>query len=614
MYIAMMLVLGAAVVALIAGASDRPARADAATARSALKPVGSCDGLRSYLRRHGARSAPPIPVAGIGAEAAPLAEDAAASAGTGQPTNVQEPGVDEPDIVKSAGSTLFTVEGHVLRAVDTSGDAPALTDSIQLPRGAGDDARVSDYRLLVAGDRLLAIGSSYGYAVPVASGDVGVATDVAYPVQPRTLIAEVDISDPAAMTISRTMTYDGSFVSGRLTGSTARLVSSSYPVAGPARAGNGRALVPQATVRDRSTGGRRTGRLLGCGDVRRPSRFAGAGMLTVLTIDLRRGLPAVDADAVLTDGQIVYASTTALYVATERWTGDADPAGSQVRTEIHRFDTTDPDATEYVASGAVTGHMLSQWSMSERDGLLRVASTATPPWDTAGEQQGASESFVTVLAPDGDRLRPVGRVGGLGRGEQVYAVRFIGEAGYVVTFRQVDPLYVLDLADPTHPRVTGELKIPGYSAYLHPVGPGLLLGVGREASASGATSGMQASLFDVSDPAHPVPLDREPFGASSSSEVEFDHHAFSWFADSGLGMLPVDSFAGGRERHLAVGLRVTAGSTDPLGRVARLAAGNSYRSQIRRTVELGGRVYTVAANGVGAYDAATLTPIGSLHF
>src|SRR5262245_34126177 len=91
--------------ALLGGSG--PDRADAATTRPALKPVGSCGGLRSYLRRHGARSAPPMPVAGIGAEAAPLAEDAAATGGTGQPTNVQEPGVDEPDIVKSAGSILF---------------------------------------------------------------------------------------------------------------------------------------------------------------------------------------------------------------------------------------------------------------------------------------------------------------------------------------------------------------------------------------------------------------------------------------------------------------------------------------------------------------------------
>ena len=614
LYIAAVLALGAVAVAVIAGGAGPSAEAHAGPRPPQLSSVGSCDGLRSYLRRHGARSTPPIPAVGVGATAAPLAEDGAAPGGTERPTNVQEAGVDEPDIVKIAGSTLFTVDGHLLRAVDTAGEAPTISDSLELPRRAGPGGRVADYQLLVSGDRLLAIGTSYGYGVAVDGGEVGAATDIAYPVQPRTVIAEVDVSNPTAMEITRTMAYDGSFVSARLTGSTARLVSSSYPAAGPARSGHGRALMPEATVRDRATGARRTGPLFGCGAVRRPSRYAGTGMLTVLTIDLRRGLPAVDADAVLTDGELVYASTTALYVATERWTGGADPAGSQVRTQIHRFATTDPDSTDYVASGAVTGYMLSQWSMSEQDGVLRVASTTSPPWDEAGRQVGASESLVTVLAPDGDRLRAVGRVGGLGSGEQVYAVRFIGDTGYVVTFRQVDPLYVLDLADPTHPRVTGELKIPGYSAYLHPVGPGLLLGVGREASGTGATGGVQASLFDVADPAHPVRLDHEPFGDASSSEVEFDHHAFSWFADSDLAMLPIDAYGGGREHHLAVGLRVSPGSADPLGRVAKLAAASSYRSQIRRTVELSDRVYTVAANGIGVFDGATLQRVAALAY
>ncbi len=172
-------------------------------------------------------------------------------------------------------------------------------------------------------------------------------------------------------------------------------------------------------------------------------------------------------------------------------------------TEIHRFDVSDPDETAYTGSGAVDGYMLSQWSMSEHEGILRVASTTSPPFDPTGEQQGESESYVTALATTGEKLTRVGRVGGLGRTEQIYAVRFMGDVGYVVTFRQTDPLYTLDLSDPTEPRVVGELKIPGYSAYLHPVGEGLLLGVGQDADASGQTQGLQASLFDVSDPAEP---------------------------------------------------------------------------------------------------------------
>ena len=236
LYVAVVLALGAVAVALIAGAAGPAAEAQAGPRAPHLSAVGSCDGLRSYLRRHGARSSPPIPAVGVGAAAAPLAEDAAAPGGTEQPTNVQEAGVDEPDIVKTAGSTLFTVDGHLLRAVDAAGDAPTLSDSVELPRKAGQGGRVADYQLLVAGDRLLAIGTSYGYGIAVDGGDVGVATDIAYPVQPTTVIAEIDVSNPAAMEITRTMAYDGSFVSARLTGSTVAPGELELPGRRPGRA------------------------------------------------------------------------------------------------------------------------------------------------------------------------------------------------------------------------------------------------------------------------------------------------------------------------------------------------------------------------------------------
>ena len=238
------------------------------------------------------------------------------------------------------------------------------------------------------------------------------------------------------------------------------------------------------------TGRKRTGRLVACRAVRRPAMFSGSDMITVLTVDLERGLPAVDSDALMTDADTVYASADALYVATQRWfdprrVGDEPPDG--VRTAIHRFDASERGATTYTSSGEVRGFLLSQWALSEHDGLLRVASTTVPPWwgDGDGEE---SESFVTVLRVEDGRLAEAGRVGGLGRGEQIYAVRFIGDVGYVVTFRQVDPLYTVDLATPTAPKVLGELKIRGYSAYLHPIGEGLLLGVGQDATRQGRRS------------------------------------------------------------------------------------------------------------------------------
>ncbi len=202
-------------------------------------------------------------------------------------------------------------------------------------------------------------------------------------------------------------------------------------------------------------------------------------------------------------------------------------------TLIHQFRLDDGTAATYVASGEVRGRLLNQFAMSEYNGDLRVATT-TDNWGDFGDQ---SESTVYVLRPNGTDLEVISSISGLGKGEQIYSVRFIDDVGYVVTFRQIDPLYVLDLSDPTNPVLDGELKIPGYSAYLHPVGDGLLLGVGQDATEEGRTTGTQLSLFDVSDPTNPQRISTLPIGGQS--EVEWDHKAFLFWEPDGTIVLPV---------------------------------------------------------------------------
>ena len=149
-----------------------------------------------------------------------------------------------------------------------------------------------------------------------------------------------------------------------------------------------------------------------------------------------------------------------------------------MQTEIHRFDITDPTKTVYRATGTVPGFILNNYALSEHDGKLRVATTEEPIWAPGATRRARARSPCSTSRATGSCA--IGSVTGLGKGERIYAVRFMGEQGYVVTFRQIDPLYTLDLRDPTAPKVVGELKIPGYSAYLHPVGEGRLLGIGRD--------------------------------------------------------------------------------------------------------------------------------------
>ncbi len=180
------------------------------------------------------------------------------------------------------------------------------------------------------------------------------------------------------------------------------------------------------------------------------------------------------------------------------------------RTTIARI----PLATLTVASsGVVPGHLLNQFSMDEWGGNLRVAVTVGDRWGFGGSKM---VNDVYVFDPSFNTL---GSVLDLGVTERIYAARFIGNRGYLVTFRQTDPFYVLDLSLPTAPKMTGELKIPGYSAYLEPLSETMILGVGRE------DGGVKLAIFDVSNPASPT--EKAKYSLKDSwTEVEGNHHAF----------------------------------------------------------------------------------------
>ncbi|HWT22209.1 MAG TPA: beta-propeller domain-containing protein, partial [Solirubrobacteraceae bacterium] len=368
--------------------------------------------------------------------------------------------------------------------------------------------------------------------------------------------------------------------------------------------------MPRAVVTTRRTGRRRARSLVACDDVRRPRAFSGLGVVTVLTIDMDRGLPWVDSDAVMSDAQTIYGSPGSLYVATQRWIdpdtpADALPAGAA--TEIHRFAAAERAETAYRASGRVSGHLLNQFSLSEHRGDLRVATTETPVW--MGGEEIPSESAVTVLREAGGRLQAVGAVRGMGRGERIYSVRFIEDVGFVVTFRQTDPLYALDLTDPVAPRVAGELKIPGYSAYLHPLGDGLLLGVGQDATDDGRVTGTQLSLFDVSDLARPVRLHQRTIAPSSSSQAEYDHHAFLYWAPSRLAVLPVDVFGDdGGVFSGALGFSIDrAAGIAEAGRISHPPA-DGVAPPVLRAAVVGERLFTLSDAGLLASALAGLAP------
>jgi Beta propeller domain len=585
------------------GEADGPARGGIAAPdlqlASSLQPIESCEGLSGWLRDEVAprvteyglvpadrfaviddlaaagdaeiRAAPDAAVATTAEEAtaaqpASGGDDAAYSG-----TNVQVAGVDEPDIVKTDGERILAVAGGRVHLVSVAEGREVA--AVDLPADLG----ITD--LLLAGDRAVLIGSSWA-AVPFAddapSGAIpedGVRPDIA-PTAASTVVAEVDIAGDA-LTLGDTFSLDGTYVSARMTDDVVRLVlrtspADALPFVTPANGTDGavdaarehnRQVVEDAVPEDLLPRWHRLGAdgvpaeegaLLGCEDVQAPNTFAGFAMVAVASIDIGDGLAAGITDpgatAVLASGDTVYASPEHLYVAAPAWVEpqpleprDLPPVVESPGTDIHRFDITDPARAVYDMSGHVDGSLLGQFALDEHDGHLRVATTTGFSWAGEGEDVPESESHVVVFAPGDGALERVGEVGGLGPGEDIQSVRFLGDIGYVVTFERTDPLYTLDLADPAAPRVAGELEIPGYSAYLHPVADGWLLGVGQDATADGRTTGTQVSLFDVRDPAAPNRVAQVGFPGAGSA-AESDHRAFLWWADAGLAAIPLSVY------------------------------------------------------------------------
>ena len=268
--------------------------------------------------------------------------------------------------------------------------------------------------------------------------------------------------------------------------------------------------------------------------------------------------------------------------------------------------------SHYKGSGEVPGTLLNQYAMSEYQGVLRVASTFSERRGWANSRQ-VTEGLVTTLQEQDGALRQLGQVGGLGRedNESIHAVRFIEERGYVVTFRQTDPLYVLDLRDAAAPKVVGELKIPGYSGYLHPIGEDLLLGVGQSGSDTGdgteptrgGQPGVQFSLFDISDPASPRRIDTQTYGGGTAA-AEFDPKAFLYWQPRNLIIAPTTLHGNYKGKGAFSGLVLLRANADGLTELGRIAA-TEADGMANRSVVIGDTVYMLSDQALQASSLDT---------
>ena len=499
-------------------------------------------------------------------------------------TVIQEEGVDEDDTIKSNGAIIATLEqpsGGVARVAVRS-VLSAGTTELAAQLTLQNDARYTGMYLSEAPARLAVLGnSSRVIALNVCPPMLTCQSATMLPFSPyvaqhTVLLDIVNVANPAAPVVSDSLRIDGKLVGSRLIGKSLVLVSQFTPALAAdelpwnAPAAEREAALRSITVADllptiRINGGPSTPLVQETECFIEPKNGSyGLEITSITVVDLSSAALRRSTRCFIGGSDTVYMSTSALYLATTGhtvqplWLDNRLVYPAQVSTDIHKFAfvkaPNDPVVTvDFRGSGSVIGHL--GWStqqrsyrMSEHNGHLRVLTfTGQSGWGALSDASGTtapppSPATLTVLreASSGKSLQTVGQLPNKTRpqaigkpGEQVYAVRFIGDRGYVVTFRRVDPLYVLDLSKPTDPQAKGELTIAGYSDYLFPVGPagsGLLLGVGKDADERGVTTGVKVALFDVADPANPT--QRSTFtigGAGSFSALDYSRHGIDLF-------------------------------------------------------------------------------------
>jgi uncharacterized secreted protein with C-terminal beta-propeller domain len=246
----------------------------------------------------------------------------------------------------------------------------------------------------------------------------------------------------------------------------------------------------------------------------------------------------------LGDTHTYYASTSSLYLVSSQYPYYFDYSYSKTQQTIYKFSLGDTFA--YKARGKVDGRMLNQFSMSEKNEYLRVATTVGEAWWNV-----ETINSVYTLKEENEKLQIKGTLAGLGKeGETIKAVRFMGDRGFVVTFRQSDPLYTLDMSDPLNPLKVGELSIPGFSSYLHIIDENRVLSIGRDADDKGRALALQVSLFDISDFANPKLATKITIGdaslhSSTHSEAEYNHKAFVYRASDKIFGFPFTDYLAG---------------------------------------------------------------------
>ncbi len=578
-------------------------------------------------------------------------------------TNNQESGVDESDFVKTDGYYIYVLNGDRLEILGV----PQLGE---LNHTSSTTIEGRPTQLLVSGDRAIVYSTINTWSFPDGhplrdhAGRTSNEWGWWYRVPRYTKLTVLDIDNRYAPRVMRELYLEGSFLTARKVDSSVRMVSyawidifdlKTYPEVDesflgpfdPGRDGRMRDAIREAIrhnnrvinatpladflpqIYERFTDGSIQEHPFtrnDCAGFSIADDGTGRGFTSILSLDLLDDELSFDDDHILTNTSMVYSSTDTLIIAERAndwwwfWRND----NFEEASNLHRFDISGAGTAQYTGSGRVDGTILDQFSISEFKSAVRVTTTSGQ-WNRWWmDDPDPSENHVFVLAGD-HQLNVIGHVGGIAMGERIFSTRFDEERAYMVTFRQIDPLWTIDLSQRTAPRIIGELEVPGVSTYIHPLDGDALLTIGFGGNASGLDGSTQISLFDVSDFSKPRLADgmslSPPSGngwSGSWSEATFEHKAFQYWAPAGLLAVPVSAYQWGSSWYEYYSrlelIKVDAqGDLRHYGSVDHSDFYNSDNgtwwvwTDIRRSIFMGDFIYAISDRGVTAHRLSDMT-------
>lgn len=544
--------------------------------------------------------------------AAPATEAVGKDAATGSAesndfsqTNNQVAGVDEADFVKSDGNYLYTIKNDKVQIFKLGREQLSLHHSIQ-------DPKVQPLELFITKDYLIVIGNTVNRATQIDTTPGRIGIMPIYQDQ-LTSIQLYRMQDLQAKVTNSVMQYavPGNLTAARLIGDKIYLVSNQYTYYGP--------MLEPAYFQD-----------LGGKDLEKktlafknmayfPGRVADSAMYTV-GIDLANLTESgLHVESYLGGGYTAYASQNSLYLAGSTY-GGMWWRQSDHLTDLYAFDLA-AGKIIFRAKGQVKGDLLNQFSMDAHEGHFRVATTSWTLAPASGTPDTTNDLYIFDAA-----LKPVGSLTGLAPGERIYSTRFMGDKLYMVTYRQVDPFYVIDVANPAKPEVLGYLKIPGYSSYLHPYDEKTIIGIGMETKDIGdrvVNAGVKISLFDISDLKNPIEKDKLIIGTGNSyTDVSWDHKAFLFNKAKNILALPIQaeinsglwntkdayivSFT--KEGMLNLRGKISHSSSTP----GQAPSADYWEEQINRILYVGSDLYTLSNKWLQLNDFNTLEAIKAI--